>query len=190
MAIAPRNEFEAKAWLDGIRTIENWPKPGVMFKDITPLFQNPSHFKSMIDALKQRYEPMKPDVIAGIDARGFMLGAALAQAMGLGFVPIRKAGKLPFKTIKEDYALEYGQASIEIHIDALRAGDKVLLVDDLMATGGTMLAAVRLIKRLKAEVLEACTIVDLRDLGGSALLRGEAVSVFSLLAIDSGDDTH
>jgi adenine phosphoribosyltransferase len=119
-----------------------------------------------------------------------MLGAALAQAMGLGFVPIRKAGKLPFETISEDYTLEYGQASIEIHIDALNAGDKVLLVDDLMATGGTMLAAVRLIKRLKAEVLEACTIVDLRDLGGSALLRGEAVSVFSLLAIDSGDDTH
>jgi adenine phosphoribosyltransferase len=161
-----------------------------MFKDITPLFQNPAYFKSMIDTLRQRYEPMKPDVIAGIDARGFMLGAALAQAMGLGFVPIRKAGKLPFETIKEDYALEYGQASIEIHIDALKAGDKVLLVDDLMATGGTMLAAVRLIKRLKAEVLEACAIIDLRDLGGSALLRNEAVRVFSLLAIDSGDDTH
>jgi len=103
-----------------------------MFKDITPLFQNPAYFKSMIDTLRQRYEPMKPDVIAGIDARGFMLGAALAQAMGLGFVPIRKAGKLPFETISEDYTLEYGQASIEIHIDALNAGDKVLLVDDLI----------------------------------------------------------
>ncbi|MEY3183817.1 MAG: hypothetical protein RLZZ613_505 [Pseudomonadota bacterium] len=190
MSMARPTQDQCKAWLDGIRTVKHWPKHGVMFKDITPLFQNPAYFKSMIDTLRQRYEPMKPDVIAGIDARGFMLGAALAQAMGLGFVPIRKAGKLPFETISEDYTLEYGQASIEIHIDALNAGDKVLLVDDLMATGGTMLAAVRLIKRLKAEVLEACTIVDLRDLGGSALLRGEAVSVFSLLAIDSGDDTH
>jgi adenine phosphoribosyltransferase len=190
VAIAPRTEFEAKAWLDGIRTIENWPKPGVMFKDITPLFQHPLYFKNMIDALRHRYAPIKPDVIAGIDARGFMLGAALAHAMGLGFVPIRKAGKLPFDTLREDYALEYGQASLEIHIDAFKSGDKVLLVDDLIATGGTMLAAVRLIERLSAEVLEACAIIDLRDLGGSARLRERQVSVYSLLAIDSGDDAH
>ena len=171
MSMARPTQDQCKAWLDGIRTVKHWPKHGVMFKDITPLFQNPAYFKSMIDTLRQRYEPMKPDVIAGIDARGFMLGAALAQAMGLGFVPIRKKGKLPHDKVSIAYSLEYGVDEMEVHKDAIQPGQSVILIDDLIATGGTAEAATNLISSLGGEVIECCFIVDLPDLGGYILER-------------------
>ena len=154
-----------------IRTVPNWPSKGVMFRDITPLLQNPKAFRLLIDLLVHRYMDQRIDVIAGIDARGFIIGSVLAYELNRGFVPIRKKGKLPFNTIGEEYELEYGSASVEIHQDACQPGDRVLVVDDLVATGGTMMAGVKLLKRLGAEVVECVAIVDLPELGGSQLLR-------------------
>jgi len=156
-----------------------------MFKDITPLFQDVDRFRGMVDALARRHAASQAQYVAGIDARGFMLGAALAYAMGLGFVPIRKVGKLPGETLREDYALEYGQASVEIHADACAPGTRVILVDDLIATGGTMLAGARLLQRLGAEVVEAVAIVDLIGLGGSERLARAGFRTFSLLVVKS-----
>jgi adenine phosphoribosyltransferase len=153
-----------------IRTVPNWPAPGVMFRDITPLLQNPKTFRVLIDLFVHRYMDQRIDVIAGIDARGFIIGSVLAYELNRGFVPIRKKGKLPFDTIGEEYELEYGSATVEIHADACKPGDRVLVVDDLVATGGTMMAGVRLLKRLGAEVVECAAIVDLPELGGSKLL--------------------
>ena len=139
-----------------IRSIPDWPVPGVQFQDITPLLQSPQAFRRVVDALVRRYngvdgEPaLRPDVIAGLDARGFILGAVVAYALGVGFVPIRKQGKLPFTTVQESYALEYGCASVELHLDAVQQGDRVLLMDDLIATGGTMLAGKKLLEQLGA----------------------------------------
>ncbi|MBM3379518.1 MAG: adenine phosphoribosyltransferase [Betaproteobacteria bacterium] len=171
--------------LEGVRTIADWPKPGVMFKDITPLFHDADRFRRMVDALARRHAGSQAQSVAGIDARGFMLGAALAYAMGLGFVPIRKVGKLPGETLREDYALEYGQASVEIHADACAPGTRVVLVDDLIATGGTMLAGARLLQRLGAEVIEAVAIIDLSDLGGSERLARAGFRTYSLLVVTS-----
>ena len=158
---------------DHIRTVPDWPAPGVQFRDITPLLQDPRVFRVLIDAFVHRYmDPaLRPDVVAGLDARGFILGSVIAYELGLGFVPIRKKGKLPFTTVEETYELEYGSATVELHTDAVKPGDKVLLIDDLIATGGTMMAGKKLIEKLGATVMEGAAIVDLPELGGSELLR-------------------
>jgi adenine phosphoribosyltransferase len=163
-----------------IRTVPDWPQSGVMFRDITPLLQDPRSFRVLIDAFVHRYMHSGVDVIAGIDARGFILGSVLAYELNLGFVPIRKKGKLPFDTIAESYELEYGSATVEIHSDAVTQGQNVILVDDLVATGGTMLAGAKLLQRLGARVQECAAIVDLPELGGSQLIRRNGLPLFTL----------
>ena len=167
-----------------LRTVPDWPEPGVQFRDITPLLQNPRVFRVLIDQFVHRYFDARPDAIAGIDARGFILGAVLAYELNIGFVPIRKKGKLPFDTVEESYALEYGEATVELHTDAVQPGDRVVLVDDLIATGGTMLAGKRLLERLGATVIEGAAIVDLPELGGSARLRAEGLALHTLVSFD------
>ena len=248
-----------------IRTVPDWPAPGVQFRDITPLLQDPRVFRVLIDAFVHRYmtpelrptvvagldargfiigsviayelnkplilfrkqgklpadvlsesyqteygeallevdsdslcegdrvliqafvqryaqEERRPDVVAGLDARGFILGAVVAYELNVGFVPIRKKGKLPFTTVEETYELEYGSATVELHTDAVKKGDRVLLIDDLIATGGTLLAAARLVRRLGAQVFEAAAIIDLPELGGSTLLQDAGIPTFCLTA--------
>ena len=167
-----------------IRTVPDWPEPGVQFRDITPLLSNPRAFRVLIDQFVHRYFDVRPDAIAGLDARGFIIGSVLAYELNVGFVPIRKKGKLPFTTVQETYELEYGSATVEMHTDAVKAGDRVLLIDDLIATGGTMMAGKRLLERLGAEVIEGAAIVDLPELGGSKRLRDGGLKVFSLVAFD------
>ncbi len=166
-----------------IRTVPDWPTPGVQFRDITPLLQNAKVFRVLIDAFVHRYmDPsMRPDVVAGLDARGFILGAVVAYELNVGFVPIRKKGKLPFTTVEETYELEYGSATVELHTDAVKAGDRVLLIDDLIATGGTMMAGRKLLERLGAQVMEGAAIVDLPELGGSGKLRESGLPLFTLV---------
>lgn len=168
---------------DHIRTVPDWPAPGVQFRDITPLLQEPKVFRVLIDAFVHRYmDPsMRPDVVAGLDARGFILGAVVAYELNIGFVPIRKKGKLPFTTVEETYELEYGSATVELHTDAVKAGDRVLLIDDLIATGGTMMAGKKLLERLGAQVMEGAAIVDLPELGGSQKLRESGLRLFTLV---------
>ncbi|WP_293660813.1 adenine phosphoribosyltransferase [Rhodoferax sp. OV413] len=168
---------------DHIRTVPDWPTPGVQFRDITPLLQNAKVFRVLIDAFVHRYmDPsMRPDVVAGLDARGFILGAVVAYELNIGFVPIRKKGKLPFDTVEETYELEYGSATVELHTDAVKAGDRVLLIDDLIATGGTMMAGKKLLERQGAVVMEGAAIVDLPELGGSEKLRAAGLQLFTLL---------
>jgi adenine phosphoribosyltransferase len=163
-----------------IRTVPNYPKHGIMFRDITTLLNDPMGFKLTIDQLIARYKPMKIDKIAAIESRGFILGAPLAYFLNIGFVPIRKKGKLPAETIGQDYDLEYGKDRIEIHVDAISKGEKVLLVDDLIATGGTAEAATKLISLVGGEVEECCFVIDLPDLGGSKRLEKAGHKVFSL----------
>ncbi|HJW25485.1 MAG TPA: adenine phosphoribosyltransferase [Rhodocyclaceae bacterium] len=165
-----------------VRTVPDFPSPGVGFRDITPLLQDARAFRALCDHYIDRYRDAGIELVAGIDARGFILGAVLAHALGAGFVPVRKAGKLPFESIGESYALEYGTSAIEMHTDAVRPGEKVLLVDDLIATGGTMLAAARLLQRLGADVVEAAAIIDLPGLGGSDKLRAAGFPVHAPLA--------
>jgi adenine phosphoribosyltransferase len=167
-----------------IRTVADWPAPGVQFRDITPLLSNPRVFRVLIDQFVHRYFDTRPAVVAGLDARGFIIGSVLAYELNVGFVPIRKKGKLPFDTFEETYELEYGSATVEVHTDAVRAGDRVVLIDDLIATGGTMMAGYKLLQRLGAEVIEAAAIVDLPDLGGSARLRAAGVPVFALAGFE------
>ena len=166
-----------------IRTVANWPAPGVQFRDITPLLQNPKVFRVLIDAFVHRYmdSALRPDVVAGLDARGFILGAVVAYELNVGFIPIRKKGKLPFTTVEETYELEYGSATVELHTDAVHPGDRVLLIDDLIATGGTMMAGKRLLEKLGATVTEGAAIVDLPELGGSQRLRDSGLQVFTLV---------
>lgn len=164
-----------------IRKIEHWPQQGILFHDITPLLQSPEYFRLLVDLLTYRYMGQKVDAVAGLDARGFIIGAALAYQLNVGFVPIRKKGKLPFDTVSQSYALEYGEATVEIHTDALSPGDRVLLVDDLIATGGTMLAGVELIRKLGATVVEACAILEFTDLDGAQKIRNQNVPLFTLL---------
>lgn len=147
-----------------IRTIYDRPKPGIAFKDITPLLQDSEALQEIAQLFFDRYQGEKLTAIVGIESRGFIFGAMLAQMLGVGFIPIRKAGKLPAETEKIDYALEYGSATIEIHKDALKAGDCIVLIDDLIATGGSVLAACDLIKRLGAEVFEVASVIDLKFL--------------------------
>jgi adenine phosphoribosyltransferase len=169
---------------DHIRTVPNWPAPGVMFRDITPLLQDPKTFRVLIDMFVYRYMGQKIDVVAGVDARGFILGAVLAYELNLGFVPIRKKGKLPFQTISEQYELEYGSATVELHEDACKPGDRVVLIDDLVATGGTMIAAAKLLRRLGAEVVECAAIVDLPELGGSKIIKAEGYALHTICAFE------
>ena len=164
-----------------IRTVPDWPAPGVQFRDITPLLADPKTFRVLIDQFVHRYFDAKPTAIAGLDARGFIIGAVLAYELNIGFVPIRKKGKLPYTTVEETYELEYGSATVEIHTDAVKPGDQVLLVDDLIATGGTMMAGKRLLERLGAIVIEGAAIVDLPELGGSAKLRAAGLPLFTLV---------
>jgi len=178
-----------------IRTVPDWPAPGVQFRDITPLLQDPKVFRVLIDAFVHRYmdKALRPDVVAGLDARGFILGAVVAYELNVGFVPIRKKGKLPFTTVEETYELEYGSAveetyeleygsaTVELHTDAVKAGDRVLLIDDLIATGGTMMAGKKLLEKLGATVTEGAAIVDLPELGGSTRLRESGLPLFTLV---------
>lgn len=171
---------------DHIRTVPDWPAPGVQFRDITPLLQNAKVFRVLIDAFVHRYmDPAKrPDVVAGLDARGFILGSVIAYVLNVGFVPIRKKGKLPFTTVEETYELEYGSATVELHTDAVKAGDRVLLIDDLIATGGTMMAGKKLLEKLGAQVMEGAAIVDLPELGGSTKLKAAGLPLFTLIDFD------
>ena len=163
-----------------IRKIENWPQKGILFHDITPVLQSAEYFRLLVDLLVYRYMGQKIDAVAGLDARGFIIGAALAYQLNVGFVPIRKKGKLPFDTVPQSYALEYGEATVEIHTDAVKKGARVLLVDDLVATGGTMLAGVELIRKLGGEVVEAAVILEFTDLTGGEKIRASGVPLFSL----------
>lgn len=165
---------------DAIRSIPDWPKPGVTFRDITPVLQDPRSFRVLIDLFVYRYMRQRLDLVAGVDARGFILGSVLAYELNLGFVPVRKMGKLPYSTLAESYELEYGSGGVEMHTDAVRPGQRVLLIDDLIATGGTLLAASRLLQRLGANVVEAASIIDLPYLGGSSALRETGLSVYSV----------
>ncbi|XOT95606.1 adenine phosphoribosyltransferase, partial [Alcaligenes pakistanensis] len=163
-----------------IRNVPDWPKPGVTFRDITPVLQDPRSFRVLIDLFVYRYMGQKLDLVAGVDARGFIVGSVLAYELNLGFVPVRKKGKLPFNTVAEEYSLEYGNASVEMHTDAVRPGQRVLLIDDLIATGGTLLAAARLLQRLGANVVEAAAIIDLPELGGSKAVKDSGLSVYTV----------
>ncbi len=169
-----------------IRTVPDWPAPGVQFRDITPLLQNPKVFRVLIDAFVHRYmdRDMRPDVVAGLDARGFIIGSVVAYELGVGFVPIRKKGKLPFTTVEETYELEYGSATVELHTDAVQPGDRVLLIDDLIATGGTMLAGKKLLEKLGATVREGAAIVALPELGGVQRLQEAGLPLFALVSFE------
>lgn len=167
-----------------IRTIPDYPKPGIMFRDITTLLGDARAFRCAVDALVQPFVGCKIDKVAGIEARGFILGGALAHQLNAGFVPLRKRGKLPHKTIAVEYALEYGLDAMEMHHDALVAGERVLLVDDLIATGGTAEAAVGLLRQGGAELVGACFVVDLPGLGGADRLRAHGVEVSTLVAFE------
>jgi len=167
-----------------IRTIADYPKPGIMFRDITTLLKDAEGFNLVIDTLFDRYQNSGIDVIAGVEARGFILGAALAHRLRCGFVPVRKKGKLPGKTVSCSYDLEYGSDTIEIHDDAISNGENVLLVDDLIATGGTALGAVELIEKVGGKVIEACFVIDLPDLMGGKKLKDRGVNYFALVAFE------
>ena len=173
-------ELDTTFLKNAIRTVPDWPQPGIMFRDITPLLQDPKAFRLLVDVFVLRYMDRQIDLVAGIDARGFILGSVVAHQLGVGFVPVRKKGKLPYTCIAEDYELEYGSATVELHTDAAKRGDRVLLIDDLIATGGTMMAAAKLLARLGAQVVEAAAIVDLPELGGSRLLREAGVELFTV----------
>lgn len=167
-----------------VRTIPDYPKPGIMFRDITTLLADARAFRRAIDELVQPLAGAKIDKVAGIEARGFILGGAIAHQLSVGFIPIRKKGKLPFETIGETYELEYGVDEVEIHVDAITKGDLVLLVDDLIATGGTASAAIKLLERTGAEIELCSFIVDLPDLGGAAKLRSMGKKVVSLMEFE------
>jgi adenine phosphoribosyltransferase len=169
---------------NAIRSIPDYPKPGIMFRDITTLLADAKAFRKAIDELVQPWSGGKIDKIAGIEARGFILGGAVAHQLSAGFVPIRKKGKLPHKTVSIGYSLEYGDDEIEIHVDALEPGEKVILVDDLIATGGTAEAAVKLLQKLGADVVAACFVIDLPDLGGAKKIEALGVPVRSLIAFE------
>lgn len=172
------------ALLAAIRTIPDYPKPGIMFRDITTLLGNARAFRRAIDELVHPYAGRKIDKIAGIEARGFILGGAMAHQLSAGFVPIRKKGKLPHETVRVAYSLEYGLDEMEMHKDAVVPGEKVILVDDLIATGGTAEGAVKLLSQMGADIVAACFIIDLPDLGGRRKLAKLGVDVHTLVAFD------
>lgn len=163
-----------------IRTVRDWPLPGVNFRDITTLFHDPEAFRVMVEAFSLDCTQQGVDVIAAIDARGFIIGGALAYQLHKPFVLVRKKGKLPYRTVSADYSLEYGSATIEVHADACRPGDRILIVDDLIATGGTCLAAAQLFRILRGEVVGVSAVIDLPELGGSRRLREAGLRVHAL----------
>ena len=167
-----------------VRTIADYPKPGIMFRDITTLLANARAFRRAVDELVQPMAGMKLDKVAGIEARGFILGGAVAHQLGAGFIPLRKKGKLPHKTRSVEYALEYGTDAMEMHMDAVLAGERVFLVDDLIATGGTALAALELLRGAGAEICAAGFVIDLPELGGAQKLRDAGVVVSTLMAFE------
>ncbi|HXR94789.1 MAG TPA: adenine phosphoribosyltransferase [Rhizomicrobium sp.] len=167
-----------------IRTIPDYPQPGIMFRDVTTLLGNARAFRRAIDEMVQPYAGARVDKVAGLEARGFILGGAVAHQLSIGFVPIRKKGKLPYTVIGESYALEYGQDRVEIHIDALKPGETVLLVDDLIATGGTASAGIRLMERAGAQVIGCSFVIDLPELGGAAKLRALGKPVNTLVSFE------
>ncbi len=158
-----------------IRAIPNFPKPGIMFRDITTLLKDAKGFNQVIELLFEKYKNTKVDYVTGIESRGFILGAPLAHKLGVGFIPIRKKGKLPAKVIKEEYGLEYGKDIIELHADAIKKGDRILLIDDLLATAGTMQAAIRLVERLGGIVIKVVCLIELSSLKGRDKLKGYEV---------------
>jgi adenine phosphoribosyltransferase len=167
-----------------IRSIPDYPKPGIVFRDITTLLGNARAFRRAVDELVQPWAGMKIDKVAGMEARGFILGGAVAHQVSAGFVPIRKKGKLPHATVRIAYSLEYGIDEMEVHKDAVEKGERVILVDDLIATGGTAEGAVKLMRQLGAEVLAACFVIDLPELGGADKLRKMGVPVRTLISFD------
>ena len=167
-----------------IRTIADYPKPGIMFRDITTLLANPGAFAAAVDAMVEPYKDEGVALVAGIEARGFILGGAMSHQLAAGFVPIRKKGKLPHETIRVAYSLEYGVDEMEVHRDAVEPGTRVLLTDDLIATGGTAEGAVKLLRQLGAEIVGACFVIDLPELGGRKRLEAMGVSVRTLVAFD------
>ena len=179
--ITPPLENDLKA---AIRNIPDYPKPGIMFRDITTLLGNARAFRRAVDELVHPWAGSKIDKVAGIEARGFILGGAVAHQVSAGFIPIRKKGKLPHTTVRIAYSLEYGLDEMEMHEDAVVKGDRVIVVDDLIATGGTAEGAVKLLRRMGAEVLAACFIIDLPDLGGAEKLRKLDVPVRTLIAFE------
>ncbi|MBB4006331.1 adenine phosphoribosyltransferase [Allorhizobium taibaishanense] len=164
-----------------IRSINDYPKPGIVFRDITTLLGNPRAFRRTVDELVQPYAGLKIDKIAGMEARGFILGGAVAHQLSAGFVPIRKKGKLPHDTVRIAYSLEYGVDEMEMHVDAVKPGEKVILVDDLIATGGTAVGAVQLLRQIGADVVSCCFVIDLPDLGGRKKLEALGVEVRTLV---------
>ena len=178
-SVALENDLKA-----AIRTIPDYPKPGIMFRDITTLLGDARAFRRAVDELVQPWAGSKIDKVAGIEARGFILGGAIAHQISCGFVPIRKKGKLPFKRVSIGYSLEYGVDEMEMHVDAIAKGERVILVDDLVATGGTAEAAVKLLQQVGAEVVAACFIIDLPDLGGADKIKKLGVPVRTLVAFE------
>jgi len=177
----PMNSLDLNAYLKPhIRTVRDWPKVGVNFRDVTTLFHDPEAFRVTVEAFSLDCTQQKIDLIAAIDARGFIVGGALAYQLHKPFVLVRKKGKLPFKTVSADYALEYGTASVEVHADACKPGDRILIVDDLIATGGTLLAAAKLFNMLHGVVVGVAAIIDLPELGGSRRLRESGLRVHAL----------
>jgi len=164
--------MDLKSW---IRDVPDFPKPGILFRDITPLLASPKAFAKSISMLRERVSGLKPDLIAGVESRGFLFGTPLAQALDIGFVPIRKPGKLPWKTVKAEYSLEYGTDTVELHRDAVGSGQRVIIVDDLLATGGTMEAACRLVDELNAQVVGCFFVVELAALDGRSKLPGRKI---------------
>lgn len=167
-----------------IRTIPDWPKPGILFRDVTTLFKDAVGFNHLIDLLVEKYKNTVIDKVAGIEARGFIIGAALAHRLGIGFVPVRKKGKLPAETLQEEYEKEYGPDIIEIHKDAIEPGEKILLLDDLVATGGTALAACKLIKKAGGDIVECGFVVDLPELGGTKKIEDAGFKTFHLVEFE------
>ena len=163
-----------------IRTIPDFPKPGIMFRDVTTLFQDPEGFRTVIEILRERYADQEIDAVVGVESRGFIVGAPLALALGCAFIPMRKPGKLPAATHSETYELEYGTDELHIHGDAIKPGERVLIIDDLLATGGTARAAARLIRHCEGFIVEAAFIVDLPDLKGHEKLEDDGVPVFAI----------
>src|ERR1700674_34372 len=176
--------FQGMNIKEAIRTIPDYPKPGIMFRDITTLLGNARAFGRAVDEMVQPYAGMKIDKVAGLEARGFIIGGAVAHQLSVGFVPVRKKGKLPHTTVRIAYSLEYGLDEMEMHEDALDKGDRVILVDDLIATGGTAEGAVKLLRNMGAQVLAACFIIDLPDLGGADKLRKLDVPVRTLISFE------
>lgn len=169
---------------DYIRTIPDFPHEGIMFRDVTTLFSDPRGLRLAIDQLLEPYVGQKIDKVIGLEARGFILGGAVAHQLGVGFVPVRKKGKLPGKTISQDYKLEYGEATVEIHEDALEAGERVLIVDDLLATGGTAVAGIKLVEQLGAQVVSCAFVVDLPELGGRKVLTDMGLDVHTICVFE------